>query len=965
MQIDFAGELKAALPAATTQGWDKLIASACTILEYFDLNRGPQGLSDMVDEIERILAPIGHVAKTYRVHCVGHGHIDMNWTWSWQETVATTHDTFASVLELMNEYPDFTYSQSQASIYALMEKYHPALFEQIRQRVKEGRWEVTAAHWVEGDKNMASGESLTRHLLYTRRYFVEKFGLTAEDLPVDWEPDTFGHAVTLPTILSQGGVKYYYSCRQGGGFNHAMIGDPRPPLFYWEGPDGSRILVNRELTWYISYFGMTENIALPLAQFTKANGLHEWLMVYGVGNHGGGPTRVELENFIEQAEWPIYPKLIFSTSKKYFDALSVELNQPDAPSLPVVKHELNFEFTGCYTSQSLIKQANRWGENYLEEAETLAAIAARVAGADYARDLLREAWLHVLFNQFHDILPGSGVRQTREHAMALFQEVGAITGAIKKNATAALTKLIDTASLLPATAKGDEERQMLKEGKANRLYEAGAGCLAGASGFSSGGTGGRNFRPFVVFNPNPFPVSDRVVAAIYDTGWDASRIIARDDQGKITAVQPISQGPINLGFHSEIQAGFDALDVPAYGYRTYLLAEGAAPKTEAQAWVGNGSVETSHLSVIFDRQRSGLLQLIDKRTGADLAAGFIGQWQFVNEKPRTMTSWILGDEILPAAALQAESFQIFDGLADIGDIGNGYSVLQEHRKYGRNFPTGIRAIWELKVPGRSSTVKLTAQLAGREPRIDFIAEIDWQEMGSKENGIPGLMVSFPLAFSSIRSRYEVPFGHVERSLFQGEEVPALRWANLSGMATTRDGSKVPAAITLLQDCKYGHSVVGNELRLRIVRSSFDPDHAPEIARTTIRYSLYLHDSVPSPAMLTRLGQAYNHPLLVVPVKIQNGSAPTTRGFLRSLTEGVAVTAFKQLEDGDGLVIRVVELNGTAVEVVVELSEDVARNLHRASFVDLMEREVAGAVAWNGHRLAFPIKAHGLATIRLT
>ncbi len=118
-------------------------------------------------------------------------------------------------------------------------------------------------------------------------------------------------------------------------------------------------------------------------------------------------------------------------------------------------------------------------------------------------------------------------------------------------------------------------------------------------------------------------------------------------------------------------------------------------------------------------------------------------------------------------------------------------------------------------------------------------------------------------------------------------------------------------------------------------------------------------------MLTRLGQAYNHPLLVVPVKIQNGSAPTTRGFLRSLTEGVAVTAFKQLEDGDGLVIRVVELNGTAVEVVVELSEDVARNLHRASFVDLMEREVAGAVAWNGHRLAFPIKAHGLATIRLT
>ena len=180
-EINFARSFASLRPATESSAWIALADRAQAILDGIDTSQGIAALTEAVYAAEAAMAPIGQAAKQYAIHCVGHGHIDMNWMWSWPETVSTTHDTFASVLSLMRQYPDVTYSQSQASVYALMERYHPALFAEIVERVKEGRWEITAAHWVEGDKNLASGESLARHLLYTRRYFTEKFGLSAEE----------------------------------------------------------------------------------------------------------------------------------------------------------------------------------------------------------------------------------------------------------------------------------------------------------------------------------------------------------------------------------------------------------------------------------------------------------------------------------------------------------------------------------------------------------------------------------------------------------------------------------------------------------------------------------------------------------------------------------------------------------------------------------------------------------------
>jgi alpha-mannosidase len=955
LQMQFARAFTDTQPAQETIGWADLIAQAQALLDGVGADAGVAGLAAAVQAAEQAMAPIGQAARRYRIHCVGHGHIDMNWMWSWPETVASTYDTFASVLNLMEQYPDLTYSQSQASVYALVEKYYPAMFAEIQRHVKAGRWEVSAVHWVEGEKNLASGESLCRHLLYTRSYFRDKFGLTPEEMPLDWEPDTFGHAVTVPGILTQGGVKYYYSCRTGGGFEHPRIGEPRPPLFYWQAPNGARVLVNRETTWYNSYVNIGDNIALPMVAFVKETGLHHWLNVYGIGNHGGGPTRTEIDYYHTMQEWPIYPEITFSTAIAYFKAIEAEAEAAADGHIPVLAHELNFEFPGCYTSQSAIKRGNRFGENYLEEAETLAALAAQILGQPYPTAQLREAWLNVLFNQFHDILPGSGVRETREHAAALFQEVGAITGAIKRNAGQALAAQIDTVSLLPANWDGEAEQALVQTGRANTAFVAGTGIGAGLTGYSQANSGGKRFLPYVVYNPCAWPRSERVQVALYDTDFAPGRIVARDETGKAHPTLFLGKGS-DWG-HEKLNVAFDAVDVPALGYRTYLLCEGsAAPPANPVAIAPGEWFETPYFRFRVDRYQSGLLELIDKRTGAiliDGGAGPLGAWEYLTERPRGMTSWVIGKE-MDNLTLRSSSFSVVGAARNQGtSVPNGGPTL------------GYRIDSVLEVPGTQSTVRVSLMIHALEPRLDFTADLDWREIGDPKRGIPGLVIRFPLALRNPTSLYEAPFGSVERHLFAGEEVPTLRYAHITGTAPTAEGGEVFAGVTLLQDSKYGHALNGSELRLRIVRSSFDPDHAPEVARSTMRYALLLHDTPATPADLARLGAGWNHPFLLIPANLQTGIAPARQSFARVVTPNVVLTALKQAEEGSGLVLRLVEMNGQDTEAVVELDPSVTQGLTAAVCLDLMERPVEGSVEWQDGTLKVSVPALDFVTVRLS
>ena len=261
-ELEFAEGLADLVGKKIAAGWPRLMDQAYEKVAQAIDSGSLDGLEKAVDAAEAILTPIGKVAKTYTIHCAGHGHIDMNWMWSWPETVAVTNDTFLTVLKLMDEFSDFCYTQSQASVYAIVREHNPELFERIKKRVKEGRWEVAASHWVEGDKNIGSGEALARHLLYTRQFMKEHLGLSPEDVQIDWSPDTFGHALTIPAIDSRGGVKYYYMCR-GGSWD-------KPPVFWYKAPDGSKILVNLETTWYNDH--IAPHNAMAMLKFCKKTG---------------------------------------------------------------------------------------------------------------------------------------------------------------------------------------------------------------------------------------------------------------------------------------------------------------------------------------------------------------------------------------------------------------------------------------------------------------------------------------------------------------------------------------------------------------------------------------------------------------------------------------------------------------------------------------------------------------------
>ena len=572
--------------------------------------------------VEALLLPLSSAAKRYRMICAGHAHIDMNWMWRWDETVSITLDTFRTVLDLMNDYPSFTFSQSQASVYRIVEEYAPQMLEEIRQRVKEGRWEVTASTWVETDKNMPNGESLARHILYTRRYLQQLLGLASESFNFDFEPDTFGHNRNVPEILASGGVRYYYHCRGG----------QDDELYRWKAPSGREILVYREPLWYLGY--IDPGMALYAPSFCEKYGLTTMLKVYGVGDHGGGPTRRDLERIIDMNTWPVFPRIQFGTFREYFAEV-----EPAAGRLPEVQGELNFVFTGCYSSQSRIKKANRLGEAALNQAETYAALAAVHAGHRYPVDAFAAAWKQLLFNQFHDIIPGSGVIDTREYALGHFQEALATASSQSRLALRALAQAEGAAP----NALADDLRQSIAEG-------AGVGFGVEEFRLAQVSRGGGERRVFHIANPAPWPRNEVVEVVVWDWDGEVERILFKDANGKPLPHQVLDRGFNPYWGHNYLRA-LVALDLPAAGITSCILERSQDildnlrfpldPRVELP---DTYILENEHIQAVFDTQNCALKSLVEKTSGEALVSpARPAAFRLIQEEDlKGMTAWVVG-----------------------------------------------------------------------------------------------------------------------------------------------------------------------------------------------------------------------------------------------------------------------------------------------------------------------------------
>lgn len=406
-------------------------------IDFAALDKGDQAaFTRSLNTAEKDLQPLNAWMKQFTVRLVGNSHIDMAWLWPRSETIAVVRHTFGTALQLMDEYPNFIYSQSSVQDYQWLQDKYPAEFKEIQKRVKEGRWELVGGMWVEPDLNMPDGESLVRQILVGKRYFEKEFGVNVH---IGWNPDSFGYSWQLPQIYKKSGFDSFVTQKMS--WNDTTVFPYK--LFWWESPDGSKLLTYFPHT----YNGTTNPVGLAndIATYVPSTHFPEIMQLYGVGDHGGGPTRQELDEAV-RLEDPstIFPKAEFSTARGFFDDVEKSLKNGGL-KLPVWKNELYLEdHRGCYTTQSETKKQIRHNEEQLENAEKFASLAFLTSGQPYSTTQFEGIWKKLLFDDFHDIMPGSGVGNNYVEALRNLNEASLESGKILNNSLDGLTANIDT-----------------------------------------------------------------------------------------------------------------------------------------------------------------------------------------------------------------------------------------------------------------------------------------------------------------------------------------------------------------------------------------------------------------------------------------------------------------------------------------------------------------------------------------
>ena len=521
------------------------------------------------------------------LYLLGNGHLDPVWLWQLPEGMAEVKATFRSALDRMKEFPGYIFTSACASYYAWVEANEPAMFQEIKERVEEGRWAIAGGMWVQPDCNIPTGESFSRHFLISQRYFREKFGMIAK---VGYNVDSFGHNGNLPQMLKKGGMVGYIYLRPDGREENPDLQDD---LIMWQSPDGTKIPTYRIPTGYGDsgfkldvYKELVEKFQVP------------YLAFYGVGNHGGGPTikrLTELEELMAAGE-----SMEYSGPNRYFEHI---LDSGIGEKLPVVKYDLQHHASGCYSTDSTIKRLNRQAESSLLTAEKMNVLRKHALQEAYDNhDKLTAAWKKLLFNQFHDILAGCCIPAAAKDA---WNAMGGVIDQAEEALNFDLQKLSwninthRTAEVAPAQ-------------KAGRLWEkAGEGS------------------PFVVFNPHGFAVN--VPVTIVSSTMRKNMLGAVcDEKGNFIPFQKI-RGEFS-NYDNNVSYIFNA-QVPAYGYRTYYVYRTVQenPPMEGGPLVRDNVLENKNLRVEFNREHGYIEKLVDKRTGKTVNAGPLARAVMVDD----------------------------------------------------------------------------------------------------------------------------------------------------------------------------------------------------------------------------------------------------------------------------------------------------------------------------------------------
>jgi alpha-mannosidase len=579
-----------------------------------------------------------------KIFLVGHAHLDLAWLWAISETWSAAQSTFTSVLNLQQEFPELTFCHSTPALYAWIEQHRPDLFAAIQQQVKAGRWEIVGGLWVEPELNTICGESIVRHLLYGQHYVQEKFGSIST---VAWLPDSFGFCATLPQFLANAGIEYFVTQKlRWNDTTEFPYG-----AFWWRSPDGTEL-------FSLMSAPIGEGIdPLKMASYTcdweTQTALQQALWLPGVGDHGGGPTRDMLEVARRWQQSPFFPVLEFTTTGEYLQQIKdtgerleargtkegdlgdkgdlgeTAFSPPSASSAPSAlfptwQDELYLEFhRGCYTTHGRQKRWNRRCEGLLYQAELFASLATLSTQLTYPQEQLEAAWKKVLFNQFHDILPGSAIASVYVDANRAWQEAEQIATDILQQSLSAIASQIS----LPTPPLPHSQ-------------------------------------PIFVFNPLNWETSQVVEISLkqFEDAPCFDLQICQLDGDELPS-QVLSQP--NSSGESTRSVSFLAKDIPACGYRVFWLCPGQ-PEYKTTAPLAEFILENEFLRVTVDPATGDLSSVFDKINHREVLSGAGNQLQAFQDSGQYWDAWNIDPEYaqhpLPPAKLN--SIKWVRGLVD-------------------------------------------------------------------------------------------------------------------------------------------------------------------------------------------------------------------------------------------------------------------------------------------------------------
>ena len=741
------------------------------------------------------------------VHLVGNAHLDPAWMWRMDEGLEAFAATCRSALDRIDEFPDFIFTCSSAAHYAFVEEADPKLFARIQQAVRDNRWSIVGGWWVEPDCNIPSGESFVRQALLGQRYFLSRFGKIAT---VGYCVDSFGHNANIPQLLRKAGMDSYVFMRPD-----STEKSLEASLFAWEAPSGDKVKAYRLPLHYSNHqFSVGEKLRM-LPELPEYDAARPWMIFYGVGNHGGGPTIAQLREI--ESTRADRSDILFSDPSKFFAGVDID-------SLPVIKGEIQHHAIGCYSAHSEIKRLNRHAENALTQAESIAVLADLV-GVTPTPANFEQAWKNVCFNQFHDILGGVAIKEACDDAISMYHEASSIAERSTRTNIQRIASRIDTSE---------------------------------------------HIENLVVFNPCAFDREEAIEFELWhpeasERGKILESVVLISPDGKEFETQKIEAS----GKIGEDRVRFVAVvQVPALGWASFGIERNRTLTEPNREWedmltnypLHDGPFNDPGLNMPDD----SLLRIDD-----------------------TSDTW-------------GHGIRSFEGTATpftmIESSFSGGPIRDEQRRVST---LGSSRVEHHFIDNRAR---------------DWTEErffIDWHERNA--------VLKLPIEHHCRRPRaiYEIAYGSIERPIGP-EEWPGQSWVVVHD-AATGDG------VAIVTDCKSSFSVDATNIYISVARSPLYAHHAPphmlkphegkryqDQGEQEVRMlQLYFGGSWKS-QNLPRISEQLHKPLIVHHESRHAGDLPRRHSAMSYNGEGLRIGAIKHAEDGNGIIVRVVEEHGEVI-----------------------------------------------------